>query len=42
MLPETIERILYSPSGESTWEGGPVMEAWAELEALVAPTTAGQ
>lgn len=42
MLPETIKRILYSPSGESTWEGGAVMEAWAELEALVAPTTTAQ
>ena len=42
MLPETIKRILYSPSGESTWEGGPVMQAWAELEALLAPTTADQ
>jgi hypothetical protein len=42
MLPETIKRILYSPSGESTWERGPVMKTWEELGALVTASHSGQ
>ncbi len=42
MLPGTIERILYAPTGESAWHGGPVMNAWEELEELVTPHKASQ
>jgi hypothetical protein len=42
MLPETMERILYAPTGKSAWEGGAVMTAWDELEELVTAPKLGQ
>lgn len=42
LLPETIERILYAPTGASEWDGGAVMTSWDELEALVTPPQPGQ
>lgn len=35
MLPETIERIHYAPSGECVWRSGPVMNGWEELKTLM-------
>jgi len=42
MLPVTIERILYAPTGASAWGDGAVMTTWDELEALVTPSQPAQ
>jgi len=42
MLPETIERILYAPTGASAWGDGAVMTTWDEVEALVTPSQPAQ